>query len=71
MLTAILRFLPRIFLLCSALTCSAIWLMIATRNSWPVSTTYSIVSALAGVGVAVGGPKAVQWGWNGGKGLGA
>lgn len=45
--------------------------MIATKNSWPVSTTYSIVSALAGVGVAVGGAGAVQWGWNNGKGLGA
>jgi sodium-dependent phosphate transporter len=53
-----------------ALVASATWLMIATRNSWPVSTTYSIVSALAGVGVALGGPGVVQWGWNGGKGLG-
>lgn len=50
-----------------ALVASATWLMIATRNKWPVSTTYSIVSALAGVGVALDGPKAVQWGWNGGK----
>ncbi|WVQ79651.1 hypothetical protein IAT38_001751 [Cryptococcus sp. DSM 104549] len=53
-----------------ALSASATWLMIATRKSWPVSTTYSIVSALAGVGVALDGPKAVQWGWNNGKGLG-
>lgn len=53
-----------------ALVASATWLMIATINSWPVSTTYSIVSALAGVGVALGGSGAVQWGWNGGKGLG-
>ncbi|BEJ16721.1 hypothetical protein CspHIS471_0601220 [Cutaneotrichosporon sp. HIS471] len=53
-----------------ALVASATWLMIATRNSWPVSTTYSIVSALAGVGVALGGPEVVQWGWNNGKGLG-
>lgn len=53
-----------------ALVASATWLMIATRYSWPVSTTYSIVSALAGVGVALGGPNAVQWGWNNGKGLG-
>jgi sodium-dependent phosphate transporter len=52
-----------------ALVTSATWLMIATKNSWPVSTTYSLVSALAGVGVAVAGPKGVQWGWNGGKGL--
>ncbi|BEJ17196.1 hypothetical protein CspHIS471_0605970 [Cutaneotrichosporon sp. HIS471] len=52
-----------------ALVTSATWLMIATKNSWPVSTTYSLVAALAGVGVAVGGPAGVQWGWNGGKGL--
>mgnify|MGYP002477612955 CR=1 FL=1 len=52
-----------------ALVVSASWLMICTRYSWPVSTTYSIVSAVAGVGVAVGGADAVNWGWNGGKGL--
>lgn len=52
-----------------ALVASATWLMIATYNSWPVSTTYSIVSALAGVGVALKGAGAVQWGWNNGKGL--
>jgi sodium-dependent phosphate transporter len=52
-----------------ALVASATWLMIATKNSWPVSTTYSLVSALAGVGVAVGGIDAPNWGWNGGKGL--
>lgn len=53
-----------------ALVASATWLTIATHNAWPVSTTYSIVSALAGVGVALGGADAVQWGWNDGKGLG-
>lgn len=52
-----------------AIAASATWLMIATKNSWPVSTTYSIVAALAGVGVAASGPSGVQWGWNGGKGL--
>ncbi|KAJ8519669.1 hypothetical protein ONZ45_g3389 [Pleurotus djamor] len=52
-----------------AITCSASWLMFATKQSWPVSTTYSIVSALAGVGVAIGGGDAVNWGWNDGKGL--
>lgn len=52
-----------------ALTASATWLMIATRKGWPVSTTYSIVSALAGVGVALDGPGAVNWGWNNGKGI--
>ena len=54
-----------------ALTASASWLMLATSKSWPVSTTYSIVSALAGTGVALGGTGAVQWGWNNAKGLGA
>lgn len=53
-----------------ALVASATWLTVATYNAWPVSTTYSIVSSLAGVGVALGGADAVQWGWNGGKGLG-
>ncbi len=43
--------------------------MTATKKSWPVSTTYSIVSAIAGVGVAIGGKDAVNWGWNNGKGL--
>ncbi|GAA5836496.1 hypothetical protein JCM11251_007093 [Rhodosporidiobolus azoricus] len=52
-----------------ALTTSATWLMVCTYLSWPVSTTYSIVSAIAGVGVATGGANSVNWGWNGGKGL--
>lgn len=54
-----------------AIVASATWLMFATYMSFPVSTTYSIVSAVAGVGVAVAGADSVQWGWNGGKGLGA
>ncbi|BGP57125.1 hypothetical protein JCM8202v2_004765 [Rhodotorula sphaerocarpa] len=52
-----------------AIVASASWLMVCTRYSWPVSTTYSIVSAVAGVGVATGGADAVNWGWNGGKGI--
>lgn len=51
-----------------AITASASWLMFATIKKWPVSTTYSIVSALLGVGVATGGWDAPRWGWNGGKG---
>lgn len=54
-----------------AVTTSACWLMVATRKSWPVSSTYSIICALAGVGVALGRKDAVIWGWNNGKGLGA
>lgn len=52
---------------CIAIMCSSIWLTIATRMSWPVSTTYSIVSAITGVGIAVGGFDAPHWGWNNSK----
>ncbi|KAH6909782.1 sodium:inorganic phosphate symporter [Coprinopsis sp. MPI-PUGE-AT-0042] len=54
-----------------AIVASSTWLTIATRASWPVSTTYSIVSAIVGVGVATGGWDAPRWGWNGAKGLAA
>ncbi|KAF9041244.1 sodium:inorganic phosphate symporter [Panaeolus papilionaceus] len=52
-----------------AIVSSSIWLSIATRMSWPVSTTYSLVSAVAGIGIATGGFDAPNWGWNKGKGL--
>ena len=45
--------------------------MIATRNSWPVSTTYSIICSLAGCGIALNGWQSVQWGWNDSKGMAA
>ena len=51
-----------------AVMVSSLWLTTATRMGWPVSTTYSIVSAVAGVGVALGGSRSVNWGWNNGKG---
>lgn len=51
-----------------AIVASASWLMFATYMSFPVSTTYSIVSAVAGVGVAVAGADQVQWGWNNANG---
>lgn len=58
-----------------AFTCAsagaAIWVMWCTRNSAHVSSTYSLVSSIAGVGVATVGVRGVQWGWNGGQGLGA
>lgn len=58
-----------------AFTCAAagaaIWVMWCTRNSAHVSSTYSLVSSIAGVGVATVGARGVQWGWNGGSGLGA
>ncbi|KAI1817606.1 phosphate transporter [Poronia punctata] len=54
-----------------ALVAASSWVMWCTKNSTHVSSTYSLVSAVAGVGVAVVGAEHVKWGWNGGKGLGA
>ncbi|KFY58483.1 hypothetical protein V496_06117 [Pseudogymnoascus sp. VKM F-4515 (FW-2607)] len=50
---------------------AAIWVMWCTRNSAHVSSTYSLVSSIAGVGVAAVGASNVEWGWSGGSGLGA
>ncbi|KAK5053816.1 hypothetical protein LTR84_001778 [Exophiala bonariae] len=58
-----------------AFTCAsagaATWVMWCTRHNAHVSSTYSLVSSIAGVGVATVGAKGVQWGWNKGQGLGA
>lgn len=58
-----------------AFTCAAAgaatWVMWCTRHSAHVSSTYSLVSSIAGVGVAAVGVSNVQWGWNKGSGLGA
>lgn len=54
-----------------ALAAASSWVMWCTKNSAHVSSTYSLISAVAGVGVATVGASKVQWGWNNGKGLGA
>lgn len=54
-----------------ALAAASSWVMWCTRHSAHVSSTYSLVSAVAGVGVATVGASKVQWGWNDGKGMGA
>ncbi|KAL8734236.1 MAG: hypothetical protein Q9181_003295 [Wetmoreana brouardii] len=54
-----------------ALAGASSWVMWCTRHSAHVSSTYSLVSAVAGVGVATVGASKVQWGWNNGKGMGA
>ncbi|CAG8903757.1 unnamed protein product [Penicillium egyptiacum] len=54
-----------------ALAAASSWVMWCTKNSAHVSSTYSLISAVAGVGVATVGASQVQWGWNKGKGLGA
>ncbi|KEY67659.1 hypothetical protein S7711_09079 [Stachybotrys chartarum IBT 7711] len=58
-----------------AFTCAsagaAIWVMWCTTHSAHVSSTYSLISSIAGVGIATVGASSVQWGWNDGQGLGA
>nr|POF22356.1 phosphate-repressible phosphate permease pho-4 [Quercus suber] len=54
-----------------ALAAASTWVMWCTRHSAHVSSTYSLISAIAGVGVATAGASQVQWGWNNGKGLSA
>ncbi|PVI05837.1 phosphate transporter [Periconia macrospinosa] len=58
-----------------AFTCAAagasIWVMWCTRHSAHVSSTYSLVASITGVGIASVGASRVNWGWSGGQGLGA
>jgi inorganic phosphate transporter, PiT family len=46
----------------SALLAAAIWLHVATHFRLPVSTTHSIVGAVAGIGIATFGLDGVNWG---------
>jgi len=45
----------------ASLLSAGIWLMIATRLGWPVSTTHTIVGAIVGFGMVGIGVDAVQW----------
>lgn len=45
----------------SALLAAGIWLQIASYYGWPVSTTHSIVGAIAGFGIVAGGIEGVYW----------
>ena len=46
----------------ASLLAAAIWLLIATRLGWPVSTTHSIVGAIVGFAIIALGFEAVKWG---------
>lgn len=46
----------------AALLSAGTWLLIASRNGWPVSTTHSIVGAIVGFAAVGIGVDAVQWG---------
>ena len=46
----------------ASLLAAGTWLLIASRNGWPVSTTHSIVGAIVGFAAVGIGLDAVQWG---------
>ena len=45
----------------AALLAAGTWLLVASRNGWPVSTTHSIVGAIVGFAAVGIGVDAVQW----------
>ncbi|PIS18612.1 MAG: phosphate permease [Zetaproteobacteria bacterium CG_4_10_14_0_2_um_filter_55_20] len=45
----------------ASLLAAGIWLLIASRQGWPVSTTHSIVGAIVGFGAVGIGMDAVHW----------
>ena len=59
-----------VYIMMSALLAAALWLLIATRKGWPVSTTHSIIGGIVGASItlawlALGGEgalKLVNWG---------
>jgi PiT family inorganic phosphate transporter len=46
----------------ASLLAAGVWLLIASRNGWPVSTTHSIVGAIVGFAMVGIGMDAVKWG---------
>jgi phosphate/sulfate permease len=45
----------------AAMLAAAAWLQFASYYGWPISTTHSIVGAIIGFGMIVGGVSAVHW----------
>ncbi len=45
----------------AALLSAGVWLQIASYYGWPVSTTHSIVGAVVGFGLTIGGLEAIYW----------
>jgi len=46
----------------AALLSAGIWLLLASRQGWPVSTTHSIVGAIVGFAIVAYGIGSVEWG---------
>jgi PiT family inorganic phosphate transporter len=51
-----------IFGMLASLTAAGVWLLIASYNGWPVSTTHTIVGAIVGFAIVGLGMESVQWG---------
>ncbi|MEN8175760.1 MAG: inorganic phosphate transporter [Pseudomonadota bacterium] len=51
-----------LFGMLAALLAAAVWLMIASAQGWPVSTTHTIIGGLVGFAVVAIGWDAVSWG---------
>ncbi len=51
-----------VFGMLAALLSAGIWLLVASRRGWPVSTTHSIVGAIVGFAVVAYGTNSVEWG---------
>jgi PiT family inorganic phosphate transporter len=51
-----------VFGMLAALMAAGIWLLLASRQGWPVSTTHSIVGAIVGFAVVAYGTSSVEWG---------
>lgn len=43
-----------VYIMMSALVSAALWLLIATKRGWPVSTTHSIIGGIVGASVTLG-----------------
>jgi len=52
---------PTAMMMLAALIGAASWISLATWMNAPVSTTHSVVGAIAGAGIAAFGPGAVNW----------
>ncbi|ORC15769.1 phosphate permease [Rothia nasimurium] len=56
-----------VYIMMAALLGAAIWLLVATRMGWPVSTTHSIIGGIVGAALTIGfttgtgGMEMVQW----------
>ncbi len=50
-----------VFGMLASLVAAGAWLQLASYYGWPVSTTHTIVGAIVGFGLVVGGSEAVYW----------